>query len=480
LRRLSLPANALALAWLAVIAIRPTDIATPGCQLSFLAVVILTWGVGRWFRPSQDPLERLIEQSRSYLEKLVRWLGKRILVSYLIMTILWLASAPLVAARYHLVSFVALLIGPPVMALGSLALISGFLLLTTNLIWSPLDVPFAWTTQKCLGACESLVGWAERIPGGHWYVAGMPDWWLWGFYIGLLSSLLIEPLRRYWPKLALAALAWLAVGLAADWRSHVGLRCTFLAVGHGGCTVLETSDGRVLLYDAGALGGPDVTRRQIAPFLWSRGIRRIDEVLLSHADLDHFNGLPSLLERFAVKQVTCTPTFASKSEKGVSVTLEALRGHHVPVRIVQSGDRLIAGDVVMEVMHPPQIGPEGNENARSLVLLIRHEGHTILLTGDLEGPGLQRVLQLTAPKVDVLMAPHHGSRASNNPQLARWAKAKLAVACQGPPRRVAADPYSSLGAIFWGTWPEGAVIIESLAGSLTAETFVSKRKVELR
>jgi competence protein ComEC len=61
------------------------------------------------------------------------------------------------------------------------------------------------------------------------------------------------------------------------------MRCTFLAVGHGGCTVIETPDGRTLLYDAGAITGPDVTRRIIAPYLWSRGIRRIDEVFLSQS-----------------------------------------------------------------------------------------------------------------------------------------------------------------------------------------------------
>ena len=60
-----------------------------------------------------------------------------------------------------------------------------------------------------------------------------------------------------------------------------------------------------------------MTSRQIAPFLWYRGIRRIDEVLLSHADLDHFNGLPSLLERFPVGQVTLTPSFADKNTPGV-------------------------------------------------------------------------------------------------------------------------------------------------------------------
>ena len=182
------------------------------------------------------------------------------------------------------------------------------------------------------------------------------------------------------------------------------LRCTFLAVGHGGCAVLETPDGRTLLYDAGALGGPDVSRRQIAPFLWYRGIRRIDEVFLSHADLDHFNGLPELLERFAVGQVTCTPTFADKNTEGVRETLDVLRRRGVSIRIVKAGEHLWAGDLSLEVLHPPAVGPEGNENARSLVLEVRHAGHTLLLTGDLEGPGLERVLGLPPHRVDVLMA----------------------------------------------------------------------------
>jgi competence protein ComEC len=55
--------------------------------------------------------------------------------------------------------------------------------------------------------------------------------------------------------------------------------------------VIEPPDGRVILYDAGTTLGPDAVRRTVTPYLWHRGARRIDEVFLSHADLDHFNGL---------------------------------------------------------------------------------------------------------------------------------------------------------------------------------------------
>jgi competence protein ComEC len=281
-----------------------------------------------------------------------------------------------------------------------------------------------------------------------------------------------------------AGLGWLCVGLlcgAARLPSDE-LRCTFLAVGHGGCTVLETPDGRTLLYDAGALGGPDVTRKQIAPFLWHRGVGRIDEVFLSHADLDHFNGLIDLMDRFAVGQVTCTPTFADKNTPGVAETLDALRRRGVPVRVVKAGDQFKAGDVRFRVLHPPAEGPQGNENVRSMVLEVRHAGHTLVLTGDLEGAGLERVLGLPAPNIDVFQAPHHGSKAANRPELADWAHPRVVVSSQGPPRGPdgESEPYSEKGARFLNTWADGAVTIRSHQTGMVIETFVSGQRFVLR
>ena len=116
--------------------------------------------------------------------------------------------------------------------------------------------------------------------------------------------------RHYWTLAFGSIVALIGIGLIILWLPHRPgeFRCTFVAVGHGGCTVIETPSGRVIVYDAGATGGPDVTRRHIAPFLWSRGIRRIDDLILSHADLDHFNGVPQLAERFAIGRVICTPS----------------------------------------------------------------------------------------------------------------------------------------------------------------------------
>lgn len=479
-RRPPVAANCLALAWLVVALANPADVFDPGCQLSFLAVAVLCWGGRSWKFAAGDPLDHLVKEGRPAWQRAVRGLGAAVGLAYAINAAVWLALTPLLAHHFHMVQPAALLLGPPVVLLATLALVAGFVLLFTATLAPPLGWPAAQVTALALAGTDTLIdfaltwGWACR------YLPDIPAWWAGVFYAGLLAALTLRPLRRRWRWALLGGLGWLALGLLVGLgrpRSDE-FRCTFLAVGHGGCVVLETPDRRTLLYDAGALNGPEVTRRHIAPYLWHRGISRIDEVFLSHGDLDHFNGIPALVERFAVGQVTCPPTFPARNNQPVRFTLEALERHGVPVRIVRAGDRLFAGAVTLDVLHPPAAGPEGNENARSLVLLVRHGAHAILLTGDLEGSGTDRVLALPPVKVDVMQAPHHGSLRANPVALAQWARPAVAVSCQGRPKSTGRPeaPYERVGARFLPTWRDGAVAVRSGTAGLSVETFCTGKR----
>jgi competence protein ComEC len=484
LGRVALPANGFALAWLVVAVLSPTDMFTPGCQLSFLTVAVLYWIAGRSLTTKPDPLAQLTDEARPAWLRGLRWAGQQLFLAYAITLVVWLAAAPLTAANYHNVSPIGVLIGPPLAVLISIGLVAGFLLLLSSLA-APFLVPlFAWMTELSLAWGDGLVRFCDKLPGAYWYVGTIPPWWLWGFYPALLAVLFVPHLQVRWSWSVAAGLGWLCVGLAGGSAGPASgeLRITFLAVGHGGCTVLETGDNRTLIYDAGAMTGPEVTAQHIAPYLWGRGVRRIDEVFLSHADLDHFNGLPALLDRFAVGQVSWTPTFAERNNTAVPAVLAALSDRGVPVRTVIAGDRLRAGDVGIDVLHPPAVGPEGRENFRSLVLRVRHRDHTVLLTGDLEGPGQEQVLELAAGPIDVLMAPHHGSKFANTPALAEWAKPRLVVSCEGPPRGPtrAPEPYTRRGIHFLGTWPHGAITVRSSAAGLTVETFRTQQRFTLR
>jgi competence protein ComEC len=468
-------ANTFALGWIGVAIMNPTDIFNAGCQLSFLAVAVLVWGVGQLKSEPVDPLQRVIDASRPWYVMALIWTARYALHFYIINAVVWLAVSPLVAANFHVVSPIALVLGPPMVLLTSIALLAGFaFLLFAGWCW-PLAWLFGSITQGSLFGCEVLVSLGQRLPGAYFFVADVPTWWLWVFYVGLLIGM-TSPLAWQYGRWALSiGGVWLLLGVLMQVMPHRPgeLRCTFVAVGHGGCTVLELPDGHVAVYDAGTMGSSDVTRRHIAPFLWSRGICRIDELILSHADLDHFNGVPQLAERFAIGRVLCTPTFAERSHEAVALTVSALERRAIPMEIVYAGQCWQTQGVTFEVLHPPPVGPSGKENARSLVLLVKYAGWSMLLTGDLEEAGLTRVLAMPAPHIDVLMAPHHGSDKSNIPALAAWAKPKIAVSCQTAslnPRR-SVKMYESLGIRFLGTWPHGMVTIHHDGRDAWVETY---------
>lgn len=481
LRRPVILANAFAFAWLVVVFFNPTDSFTAGCQLSFISVFVLVWDLGQWLAPRPlTPLEALVEESRTLGEKILRKTMRILVGAFAISLVLGIANAPLILAWQNIVSPAGVVLGPPLVMLTSIALIAGFLLLLVAPFGSWLAWPFAFVVHGSLAGCEWLVHQAERIPAGWIYAPGPAIWWLVGFYLLVAGIVLLagRDRRRCLVGLFLWVIFGLLLGIERP-RSDE-MRVAFLAVGHGGCVVIETPDGRVLLYDTGTASGPDVVRRVVAPYLWSRGISRIDELFLSHADLDHFNGVPELLKRFPVGQVTLTPSFAEKPSSGVSVALEALDRHGVSQRIAKVGDRFAAGEVSIEVLHPPVNGPAGNENARSLVLLVRHGEHLFLLTGDLEGAGQEEALKQPIPPIDVMLAPHHGAVGANARKepdgrftpgrMAAWAKPRLVVSCQEPRESAHLAAAYSPGAV-WDTASSGAVIVRSHSTGLVAESF---------
>lgn len=496
-------ANTLALAWIVIVLLRPGDLENAGCQLSFLGVVALTvtgevvmlrrdlfqklvslpalmqWST-RFQASADDALDRLWEESLPWWQRWRRSASRWLALAYLANTLAWLLLTPLVAYRFNLISPAALVIGPPVVFLASLALVTGFFLLLLALPLHPLGLtPFldllGGFTSFFLWGCDLIAHLAHAVPGAWWYIPPPPAWWVGGYYLTLLALTTMPWLQSHWRWVVLGLVAWFCLGLLLHLIRPPSdeLRCIFLAVGHGSCIVVETPGGRTLLYDAGAITGPQVTHRTIAPYLWQRGLHRIDEVFLSHADLDHFNGLAALLDRFAVSQVTCNPTFVERDDPGVRATLQALQKRGIPLRIVGAGQRLHAGEVILRVLHPP-LGPfPGEENARSLVILVEHGPHAILLTGDLEGPGLQRLLTLPATPVDVLLAPHHGSKNPNTRELAEWARPHHVIASAGGLTRpeTIRPIYEAVGATVWITRDCGAVMVRSRGEELRVEAY---------
>jgi competence protein ComEC len=100
-----------------------------------------------------------------------------------------------------------------------------------------------------------------------------------------------------------------------------------------------------------------------------------------------------------------------------------------------------------------------SDNARSVVLDLEAAGHHVLLTGDLDGAGLDALSRCRMPPLEVLLAPHHGGRTANPSWLYEWADPRLVVVSQRAPAPGANDALASLDAQhrLLRTWQRGAI-----------------------
>ncbi|QDU36831.1 ComEC family competence protein [Maioricimonas rarisocia] len=421
--------NSLAVSAIVLLFWNPNNLFEPGPQLSFLAVIaILTAGplLTRITRPRPSPLAPERGPLWRLLEPAVRWM----LASALLTCAIWFYTVPRASTLFHLIAPIGILLNILLVPAIAVVLALGFAFLGCGVLLPEI----AWLPGWLFGTSLDLLLWivheAAGIDAGQMFIPGPSNSWLLVFYTLLLIASGLVPVRlvRRWAWRGVAV--WFLSGLllALQPPARESFRCTFLSVGHGGAVLIECPNGKTLLYDAGMFGYGRVAARTIQDALAARGIYRLDGVILSHADVDHFNGLPHLLPRVPIGSVMVHPTFFDPDQPAVNEASEALVRHGSVIRTVFAGDRLQVGEGVQaRLLHPSAEIRDGSDNENSLVLELSVAGRIILLTGDIERVGLDRLTRLPARRIDVLMSPHHGSIGANTAPLARWADARSVV-----------------------------------------------------
>jgi competence protein ComEC len=471
--------NSLALAGLIVLLVNPTGLFHAGVQLSFLSVAVLICAGESWQLFSQaDPLDRLIATTRPWPERVLRRGYRHVIEVFVIGTLLWLAVTPLVMSRFHLLAPAALVLNVMLLPVLPVAMLSGLGVMLFGAWLPPVAAMFAWVCNFSLNILDGAVKWFAHQPGGRFWVAGPSDAWLAAFYLGVVLVLLAPrwlPSLR-WRVALLTALC--GIGLIGALPVQAGnshaLLCDFISVGHGGAELLELPNGRKLLYDAGRMGAPVGGARSISAFLWSRGITHLDAVVISHADTDHYNSLPELLQRFSVGVVYVSPMmFREAKSKALNVLKSSIEQSGTPLKYVYAGDRLEGGEgVVIDVLHPPPEGVVGTDNANCVVLSVEYCGRRILLAGDLAPPGIDMVMNGERLACDVVQAPHHGSSYSEPDAFAIWSTPKWAIICgSNTDGRIAGPIFQSHGARVLNTAECGAVTVTIDSGHLDVQTF---------
>ena len=424
--------NLLAAAAVMILMLNPCDLFGVGPQLSFLAVATLAVGA-RWIylRPSDDPLDRLIARTRPDWVRRVNWLGRQMRTAILVSVAIWLVALPLVAHHFHVVSLAGLVLNPLLMIPVAIGLYAGAGVLLIGTWFSIAGRLLGMLCCLGFATTNALVLSLHSYSWSHCWTAGPPLWSVVVFYIGFVGFVLVPTTRLSLRWLVLLYLGWFCLGWCLP--GYLGtkaesLQCTFVDVGHGTCVIIRPSNGETWLYDAGALNNAEFGAGNISNCLWEDGVDHLAGVVLSHADVDHFNALPILLDKFSIGTVYVSNAMAKSNAEQVIELFRGIEKHGVRVVKLTAGDELKLSDQSrLQVLSPGSELPVGNDNSNSLVVRVEAKGRSILLPGDLEGPGMEALLQKEAIDTDVMMAPHHGSIHSRPLEFVRWSNPEHVV-----------------------------------------------------
>ncbi|MEK6742212.1 MAG: DNA internalization-related competence protein ComEC/Rec2 [Nitrospirota bacterium] len=469
---------ALSLAALITLLIDPQALFDISFQLSYLSVLSIAFVVSTW-----TALELHADTRAGKIRN-------RALLLFVISCAAALATGPLVAHYFNRFSFAGVIANMVVVPFAGavvvpLGLLCGILSLLTG------HLPLASVNQFIADMFVSLVSFFARIPFSSIHLPSPGILLAAGYFVLLAASALLvrarlfaayrpleaslRPPRQAVTAMAIAGIVVVAAVLFLFFNGH-GTRITFLDVGQGDCAIVETASGRNILIDGGGTRDNrfDIGRAVLAPYLWNRGIRTIDLVVLSHPHPDHMNGLLAVLHGFSVREVWGSGLDASLP--GYAEFQRLIKDRGIPFRTVSAGDEAKIGDARLAVLHPGPAFDHGKtkayaaENDRSLVIRMHTPGRTSLFTGDIHASGetilLRNVSDLAS---DLVKVPHHGSRTSSTRAFIAAVRPKLAVFTVGDgnvyrhPSEEVVERYRSAGSRVFRTDRQGAVMVRDPA-----------------
>lgn len=444
-RRTSQPLNTLAFAAILLLIKNPLNVLSIGVHLSFLAVI--TFMLAGRSMPSLSLHQQLEREREQSFQQLIegassRWIrtGKAIVRFFVQMA--WMSacvtavSLPYVWSQFHLISTVSVLTNVLVWAGLMLALPAGVLVVLLDPLASWLGYLPGVVCQWSLRWMAWVIDWTHSIPNGHFWLPSPPAYSVVVFFVGLAATLVCNDRIARTARIGWIA-GWTVVNLFLATRPAAlppsTLEATFVDVGHGTSVIVRTPQHRCYLYDCGRLGNRQGASYPIDTALWLLGLTHLDGVLLSHADADHYNALPKLLQRFRIDAVYTPPGMLH----GAGSQLERLRNaiEHAGVPVIELCRENMTDDIdaryrklPFRVLHPPRSGVGGSDNANSLVLEIEQGRVPLLLPGDLEPPGTEVLVDGPRPTPGgVMMAPHHGSLRMNADMVLAWARPRETV-----------------------------------------------------
>ena len=385
-------------------------------------------------------LTKLLKSQKKFINQMISRLGASvgIMLVTLPIQLYFFYEYPLYSI---LINFVVLPLLPCLIGLALFALV-----IPDAFGWLQRIVVFV--DEKILSFYEWICTFFGDMPH-HTLIAGTPRIWQIGLYYGclvvvmVLLSISVEDRKKRIRRAITAGFLILCAMAMLFWRNEKGLKCHFLSVGQGDAAVFQC-DGKTYIIDCGSSSQKNVAKNILIPFLKYQGIRKVDGVFLSHADLDHMIGVIEWLEMYeeshiAIGCVILPGLGRVGSETGVDMgnlqeefgeVLALCKLYDIPILTAFAGDKLSLGALQLEVLNPDAEATDSNE--QSQVLLWEYKGQRILTTGDIGSKTeLELLDDLYGKSITILKVAHHGSKYSSSEVFLNVVKPKISILSYG-------------------------------------------------
>ena len=466
------PTQSLAVATFAIVCLHPLDVRDAGFLLTIGATGTLLLAA-HVLKPLRMP------------RSATRWIRDAAMASLAAE----IALLPIGAATFSRITVAGLLLNFAAIPLMTVVQIAGIVAVVAPDV-TGIGHAAGWLAHA---AAVMLVESARLVDVWPWLTWRVPDPHLGATlsYYALLFGVIVARDRR---RVALCAAAawcvvaiWIVAGLKAGSDVHSGspdshMRLTMMDVGQGESMMLELPGRSTMLVDAGGeafgSGGFDIGGRVLAPALWARGIRSLEQLLITHGDPDHLGGAPRVLEDFAPRTVL-EGIPVSRHER-LAVFHAAAKNAGSEQKSMRAGMQWTAGDARLRVLHPPDPDWERPvvRNDDSVVIEVVLGGVAFLLAGDISAE-VERLIapQLTPARIRILKVAHHGSRTSSSAELLDAWRPQYALISAGRGNRFGHPApevlrrLNAIGARVYRTDRDGQITITTDGNTVRIRTF---------
>lgn len=200
------------------------------------------------------------------------------------------------------------------------------------------------------------------------------------------------------------------------------LYMTTVNVGYGDCIILQYNDTTCMVDT-----GEDVNVASVMGAMKLVGIDEIDALFLSHTHSDHIGGVPVLTENYKIGKVYSATTSETK-KNGKNKIVKLVKKYNLDHQLLDAGETVCVGnELCFEVLGPVELNEE-DDNDNSLILRLEVNGKTVLLTGDMQVPEEQTLMDRNIDlAADILKVGNHGNPDATSDEFAAMVNPSVAL-----------------------------------------------------